>query len=165
MLIELAIGATFTTCAPAFLSRAQSPTAMYVAQQTEENLRHLHSAIVFGANQAFEELRMIYDECQTENWDGYGALAIGEETYLYAENFLKVLPLGTRAPSVGAEPDGQLTLEWYQSPRHVLSLSISPDGMVHYAGLFDSSRAFGSEPFVGKVPEIVLNLIKRVFPA
>lgn len=162
MLIEFAAAAAISASALALPSRAQSSTALYVAQQTGESLGRLRNTIVFGFSKAFEELQMTYDECRSENWDGYGALAVGEEAYFTAENFLKVLPLGTKTPSVGSEPDGHLTLEWYQSPRQTLSLSISSDGMVHYAGLFGSSRAYGSEPFFGKVPEIILDLIKRV---
>ena len=162
MLIEFAAAAAISASALVLPSRAQSSTAQYVAQQTGESLGRLRNTLLFGASKAFEDLQMIYDECRSENWDGYGALAVGEETYLFAENFLRVLPLGTKAPSIGAEPDGQMTLEWYQTPRQTLSLSISPDGVVHYAGLFGSSKAFGSELFVGKVPEIVLDLIKRV---
>jgi hypothetical protein len=105
---------------------------------------------------------MTYEECRIENWDGYGAQPVIKETFLIAEQLLKSFPLGTRSPSIGAEPDGQLTLEWYQSPRRTLSLSVSPEGTLHYAALLGSSRAYGSEPFAGKVPESIMTLIKRV---
>ncbi len=162
MIVEIAASAVISASALALPSRAQSTTAQYISQQTDNSLNHLHNTVVFGTSKTFEELRMTYEECRTENWDGYGALSVSKEAYLLAEQFLKSLPLGTKAPSMGAEPDGHLTLEWYQSPRRTLSLSVSPDGTLHYAALFGSSRVYGSEPFVGKVPENIMALIKRV---
>lgn len=162
MIIELAASAVISASALVLPSRAQSTTAQYITQQTDESLQRLHNTIFFGINNVFEELRMTYEEVQTKNWDGYGALPVNKETYLYAEQFLKALPLGTRSPSVGAEPDGHLTLEWYQSPRRTLSLSVSSDGTLHYAALFGGSRSYGSEPFAGKVPENIMTLIRRV---
>ena len=162
MIVELAASAAISAAALALPSRAQSPTAMYIMQKTDESLKQLHETITFGVSKAFEELRMAYHEFASENWDGYGALPVSKESYLLAEHFLKALPLGTKNPVVGAEPDGQLTLEWYQSPRQLLSLSISPDGTLHYAALFGSSKSYGSEPFTGKVPENIMALIRRI---
>ena len=54
------------------------------------------------------------------------------------------LPLGFPKPSIGSEPDGQLTLEWYKSPRRSLSVSVDPDGLLHYAGLYSASKRYGS---------------------
>lgn len=162
MIVELAASAVISASALALPSRAQSSTAQYITQQTDKSLNHLHNTLIFGTGVTFEELRMTYEECRTENWDGYGAKPVSEETYLLAEQVIKTLPLGTKNPSIGAEPDGQLTLEWYQSPRRVLSLSVSPDGTLHYAALFGSSRTYGSEPFAGKVPENIMTLIRRV---
>jgi hypothetical protein len=78
--------------------------------------------------------------------------------------FIEALPLSMPKPSAGAEPDGHLTLEWYQSPRRVASVSISPDGDLHYAALIGSARAFGTERFLGDVPRVVLDVIHRVIP-
>jgi hypothetical protein len=165
MILEVAASAVISAGALALPSRAQSQTAKYIADQTYTSLNHLHNSIVFGTRKTFEELRSIFEEGQTDNWDGYNALPISKETLLHAESFLKALPLGTKAPSIGAEPDGHLTLEWYQSPRRTLSISVSPDGTLYYAALFGSSRVHGSEPFVGKVPENIMSIIKRVHAA
>ena len=69
-------------------------------------------------------------------------------------------------PTVGAESDGDITLEWYSSPEKVISVSISPDGDLNYASLLGtSSRRNGAEPFLGEVPSDLLNLIRRVVQA
>jgi hypothetical protein len=112
-----------------------------------------------------DELLKTFEECRQPNWDGYGAQAVGEETYHLAHQFLTALSLSTPVPSIGAEPDGQITVEWYRSPERTLSVSISPDGELHYAALLGSTKAYGTEPFVGEVPKIISSLIHRVAAA
>ena len=113
----------------------------------------------------FEELLKTFEECREPNWDGYGAQSVREETYHLAHQFLTALPLSTPVPSIGAEPDGHLTVEWYRSPQRTLSVSISPDGELHYAALLGSAKTCGTEPFTGAVPKVVADLIHRVTAA
>jgi len=56
--------------------------------------------------------------------------------------------IGVSAANVGAESDGHITFEWYTSPRHILSISVSPDGKLHYAALIGSRKAYGTEDFL-----------------
>lgn len=102
------------------------------------------------------------EECREPNWDGYGAQPVCDETYRFAYEFLTALPLDTPAPSVGAEPDGHLTVEWYRSLERTLSVSIGTDGNLHFAALLGLTKAYGTEPFVGEVPKIISDLIHRV---
>jgi hypothetical protein len=110
----------------------------------------------------FEELLKTFEECCQPNWDGYGARPVLDTTYQLAQKFLKALPPGTPAPSIGAEPDGHLTVEWHRSPQRTLSVSISPDGDLHYTALLGSAKTCGTEPFTGAVPKVVADLIHRV---
>ncbi len=110
----------------------------------------------------FDELFETVEECRQPNWDGYGAQSVRDETYRFAYEFLAALPKDTPAPSVGAEPDGHLTVEWYQSPERTLSVSISAGGDLHFAALLGETKAYGTEPFVGEVPKIIPDLIHRV---
>ena len=113
----------------------------------------------------FDELFETFEDCREPNWDGYGAQAVREETYDLAHQFLAALPLSTPLPSIGAEPDGHLTAEWYRSPQRTLSVSISPDGELHIAALLGSAKTYGTEPFTGAVPKVVTDLIHRVTAA
>jgi len=145
-------------------SGATGPAAQFVAEQSDESLRRLNDSLYLGLAQSgiFEELCGIYDQCSEPNWDGYGANAISVDAYGHAYRFLESLPWGIPKPSVGAEPDGYITLEWHRSPRWTLSVSISPDGDLHYAALLGASKAFGTEPFFGEPPKTILDLIGRV---
>jgi hypothetical protein len=59
-----------------------------------------------------------------------------------------------------------LTLEWHSSPRRTLSVSITPEGDLHYAALLGPrKKAYGTEPFFDEVPKAILDLIGQVAPA
>lgn len=145
-------------------SRASSETSHFIAKKTEEGLNLLKSSMTFGlfGKRTVDELWLRFEECREANWDGYGAEPVTEEVYQLAAQILKALPLATAMPDIGAEPDGQLTMEWYRSPRRTLSVSISPKGELHYAALIGASKAYGTESFFGEIPETIMNLINRV---
>lgn len=145
-------------------TRAAGETARYIAEQSIEERRRLQSAnsLGLGVMGDFDELHKTAKQCSTANWDGYEAAPVAYETFLQAKNFLEALPLGTIAPTVGAEPDGHITMEWYKSPRRTLSVSISPDGELHYAALLGHKKRYGSEPFWGEVPDVIMDIIRQV---
>lgn len=141
-----------------------SAAAEYVVKQIAEGWAQLRKSNSLGAGveSAVEELRGAAQECNSIGWDGYEAATIEQETIRHAERFLNALPLGMIAPSVGAEPDGHITFEWYRSPRRILSVSISPQGDLHYAALFGSKKVYGAEPFFGEISSDILKLASRV---
>lgn len=155
------------TCANFALSplmtHAASETANYISSQSKEERRRMQATNSLGLGaMGVDELYKIVEKCSTANWDGYGAAPVVRETFMNACNFMEVLPLGTTAPLVGAEPDGHLTLEWYRSPRRILSISISPAGELNYAALLGHRKIYGAEPFWGEVPRIILDIIHQV---
>lgn len=139
-----------------------SQEAEYVAQVDRDNQHHWNTSATFSKQRAYDELGEVWDECKQPNWDCHGASAVDHDTLRNAYIFLEALPLGCPLPSVAAEPDGHISLEWYHAPRWILSVSISPSGTIYYAALFGLSKMRGSEPFYGEVPPIVLRLIQRV---
>ncbi len=143
---------------------ATSETAQYIAKQSNEGRYRMQSAdsLGLGVMADFDELYKIVEQCGVENWDGYGAAPVTPETSQRAKKILEVLPLGTIAPIVGAEPDGHITLEWYKSPRYTLSVSISPEGELHYAALLGNKKRYGTELFWGEVPDVIMDIIRQV---
>src|SRR5205809_10547 len=102
---------------------------------------------------AREQLSQVFAVCQQPGWDGYDAEPVSKKTYLKADELLNALPKDIPVPSVGVEADGHLTLEWYKSPSSVLSVSVSPEGDLHYAALLgDKSPESGTTSFLGNVP-------------
>ncbi|MEA5468588.1 hypothetical protein [Spirulina sp. 06S082] len=137
-------------------------TANYIEKINQNNSQHFSQSVVFGKQQAYNELIELWDECQTTDWDGYNALPIQEKTFKKTWAVIEALPLTYPLPTFGAEPDGHITLEWYRHPRWILSISISPEGYLYYAALFGEDSTNGSEFFLGEISTRILNLIEQV---
>jgi hypothetical protein len=167
MIAEAVMTGMFVVGTPAFLSRGVSGTATYVAMESEKNRDSFMNSFVLGQplQTAINELQSVAAECSIANWDGYNACPVTVETYELARQFLNTLPQSSAPSSICAEPDGHLTMEWYHSSRWLMSLSISPDRMFYYAALFGTSRQYGSEPFLGNVPQSIMTMISRVVTA
>lgn len=134
-------------------------------RQSVQSLRET-ATLGLGVNDAIRELNATYRECSVSDWDGYDAVPVSESTFGFASGILDALPLGTPAPSIGTEPDGHLTLEWYRSSHRTLSVSVGPQGDLHYAALLGASRQYGMEPFFhGELPKPIFDLIFRVMSA
>ncbi|NUQ60910.1 MAG: hypothetical protein HUU20_00365 [Pirellulales bacterium] len=144
--------------------RGGSQAAKYIQEQLAGQQRYLHKSAALGIEHVLrDELAETWQECSQPDWDGYEALPVIWDTYQHARRFLLALPLGTWLPSIGAEPDGHITLEWHLAPRRTLSVSIAPDELLHYAALLGPARTCGTEPFFDEVPERILDLIRDVY--
>jgi len=166
--MKLAFPAAILISTGTLSSRGVSDAAWFVHQETEKGRNQLQESYALGlvGKGAFDELFQVAQDREQPNWDGYGAEPVTHDAYLSAYRFLEALPLGIPAPSIGAEPDGHITLEWYHSPRQVLSVSVSPDCELNYAALLPGPRkASGKEQFIGDVPTGILNLVRDVVPA
>ncbi len=153
--------------APAPPVLGASAEALFIADENAKCVDHLRRSHAFGAglDKAHAELAAVAAECRTANWDGYDARPVAGETVAIARHLLDVLPLGAPAPSISADPDGQVTLEWHAGPRRVLSVSADPAGDLHYAALIGPRNPHATEPFFGEFPAAIFDLIKRVYAA
>jgi hypothetical protein len=136
-----------------------SKEADFIKKENKNNLSQLHKSFALGLGGVFIELDNVQNECSVENWDGYGALPINKTSANNTEELLNALPIGLTAPSIGAEPDGTITVGWYNSPQKALSISISPENDLHYAAIIGLRRIYGTEPFFGTLPRAIHELI------
>ena len=162
MIIEMTTSTLI--CYGAMSTRATSDAARHVADQWQTGHRHLQNSVSFGSRErtVLNELCAVAEECNEPNWDGQGAASVADETYRLAYRFFEAMPLGVPLPAIGVEPDGHLTLEWHRSPRRTLSVSVSPEGDLHYAALLGARKRYGTEPFFGEVPKVILDLVTEV---
>jgi hypothetical protein len=79
-----------------------------------------------------------------------------------ASAFAETIPAEMLLPSIGVEPDGVLTFEWYQSTSRVLSVSAAGSGTLHYAAIIGEERRCGEELFRGRMPPVIAALVPRV---
>lgn len=141
-----------------------SQAAAELAAQAAELRSWLDQSITFGGHRAaiLADLIEVFNDVREGGWDGYGAAPIAPETFRNAMHLAERLPESNPVPSVGAEPDGHLTFEWYRNPRRLLSISVSPEGDLHYAAMIGISTAYGTEPYFGTIPLRILELIGEV---
>lgn len=115
-----------------------------------------------GHNEAYDELLEVWEKCRRADWDGFGAKAVEPETFRIAYQILKSLPLGFPRPSLGAEPDGHITLEWYKSPSRTVSVSVDPENSLHFAALFGRNKSYGTLDFFDTVPLELIHLVREL---
>ena len=104
-----------------------------------------------------------YSSCRNRGWDGYDAEPVSRNSLEAAYRLADRIPYHVSLPEIGAEPDGNLTMEWYTSPSQLLNLSISSNGKLHYAAIFaDGSSHYGTENGLSGFPFILKVLIEKV---
>jgi hypothetical protein len=129
--------------------------------RVRQHLRNSRS-LGWGEDPVLDDLAELAHECQLPNWDCYGALPVSEQAIAMAKQFLKSLPIGVKAPAIGASPAGNVTFEWYRSVRNILSVSITPIGEIHYAALQGLSSTYGTEMFYDETPAKILGIIDEL---
>ncbi len=148
----------------AVIIRGVSSAARYIEDATRYNRRYLHESSAFGMESVLrDELAEAWEECQGSDWDGHDALPVSQDALRNMYTFLEALPLGFPRPTIGADPHGHLSVEWYRSPRRLLSVGVSADDVLHYAALLGSNSTCGTETFFDEIPESILNLVRRVY--
>jgi hypothetical protein len=111
---------------------------------------------------AYVQLDEVANECGKADWGADGADPVPPATVEHARRFLDALPAEYPIPSVGAEPDGHVTLEWYHATNRLLSVSVGPEAMLYWAALVEEENPRGTCRFRGEVPETILYWIRRV---
>ena len=149
---------------PTLLTRGESAAAVIVRNNLDQTRSRLHKSAALGIENVIrQQLADVWEECSQADWDGHGAEPVSWDAYAIAERFLRSLPLGSPTPSIGAEPDGCITVEWRPSRRRTLSVSVAPDGDLYYAALLGPERVSGATPFYDDAPRAILELIRRVY--
>jgi len=143
-----------------------SESANEIQRETEELQKNFRRSITFGEHlsEMIERLFEARQEHAVNNWDGYGAKAIDEQSYQNAIWFILSLSPDIPAPEIGVEPDGEVVFEWYGGKRKVFSISMGSRNELTYAGLYGISKTYGVEHFYGNITDTLLDNIYRVFP-
>lgn len=141
-----------------------SAEATNITIELAKTKRYLQESDTMGGDvrTVTDELCDVYNECKVPDWAGYTSEPITQETFETAFTVLQSMPLGSPMPSIGAEVDGHLTMDWHSSPHRSLSLSISSSGDLHYASLIGGYPQYGTIHFYGEFPTVLQGLISAV---
>lgn len=138
-----------------------SPESKRIENRLREAVMHYRSRA--ERERAFSELARAMETGREANWDRYGAVPANPRVAQLGCRFLNALPSTSPTPSVGVDPDGEISFHWAVSRERQLTVSLSPDGLLSYAGSFGSvSTAHGTEDFDDTVPQTILEAIRRV---
>lgn len=136
-----------------------TPALTNVANPTSE---HSPSITQWRQEQAIvEALRDTFVQAFGQGWDGYDAAPVSAATLSYAWQFLGDLPSDVVPPEIGADTDGDISLDWDFGPRNIFSVRVGRDGTLHYAGLFGHETYYGSAILRQGIPKPVAEGIKR----
>lgn len=141
--------------------RASLGTAQRIAESLEARESLEHALEVRAGRRA--ALEAAWREVSVPGWDGYGAEAVTASTYAMAKAFLETLPTDAPTPEIRADPDGEISFDWYTRPDQVFSVSVGGSGMLSYAGLFGKNNAEGKEWYDGGLPEVVAFNLARLY--
>jgi hypothetical protein len=109
------------------------------------------------------ELWELFEDCCSDDWDEYEAKGITSECLDVGLEFLDKLPAFVTNPEVAADPDGELSFEWFKSEDMMLTVSVSSERKISYAGIFGQAKAHGVDNFGLEIPTTVLRYLSRYF--
>jgi hypothetical protein len=143
------------------VNTGSSPESKHLEERFKEIVLHFRSRA--ERERAFSELARAIDTGNEENWDQYGGAKVDRRVSQFACRFLNALPSAIPAPEVGLDPDGEISFSWIVSRDRQLSVSLSPEGLLSYAGVFgNASTAHGTEEFDDTVPQAIIEAIRRL---
>lgn len=144
------------------MSAGVSDAARWLDKTFDSIVEHRRSSVTLSRHEAIERVFEAYRDAD-ESWKlATGEAPVSEEVMETACRFLEALPLGVPSPTVTAEPDGHINLEWYTTPRRLVTVSIGPNSRLHWAVLIGSEDPRGSGQFVDRIPKTLLYFIERV---
>lgn len=123
-------------------------------------LAHASRSATSHREELNDSLIDLYLETKQENWAGYPSASLSTSCLRMVSDILQALPADIENPNLGADPDGQVTLEWYRNPARLVSVSVDPQGYLHYAALMGSKKAYGTEPYFDEFPQSISELIR-----
>lgn len=149
---------------PAERPRSTSDAGFEIHRALGEVSAHVRTSVTYGEpwNAALTQLAEIWKETTLPDWDGYDAPPLSSDVFHYALRFVQTIPFDIPQPDIGASAAGDITFEWAQTPRRIVSVGISPNGEVHYASLNGAKRTFGSFPLDGTFDPLLRSLIVSV---
>ncbi len=142
-----------------------SESAINLWLGTSDVQNNFAGSITYGEHLAklLEKLLNVKEEHSVDNWDGYDAKAVNNDSFNNAFHFALSMPSNVPTPEIYVDTDGEVTFEWYKGRRQVFSISVGSKNELAYAGLYGASKTYGVEQFYDDVTERILDNINRLY--
>ena len=135
-----------------------------VSQFVEDVVKMINSKLREETSATARALWDVYQECQSADWDGYGARAVTRDAYDDAKRFYEILPASVPPAEVTAIPSGEIAFEWYKESGNVFVVTVGSGNRLVYAGIFGPNETHGVEYYGDAVPDVILDFLKRLYP-
>ncbi len=135
-----------------------------IREEADKIRQSFARTISFGdkLSQILEELLLARHEYSKDNWDGYGAKRIDEQSFENALRFVLSLPLGIPSPEIDVVPNGQVMFTWSKGKRQLFSVIVGSMNELSYAGLYGVTKRYGVEYFTDGISDTILDNINKV---
>jgi len=136
-----------------FGSTGVSDVATQVEQAVEESLNHYLES----------RLEVLVPEIVSLHGVSDGAsIPVDEHTVLAAVQFAYSLPRFGPMPEVSADPDGEVSFDWFGPSGEMFSVSVNKNKRLAYAGWFgEMSRIHGIEKLAESCPPQIVRGIQK----
>lgn len=104
------------------------------------------------------EIEDILLECSGQDWDGYGAKPVSQDSVRLVRKFLKMLPNDISYPDLEPEPNGALSMTWIKRGYH-LGISIDEKKQIFWGGISPHGRVYGEARFIEEIPKELLYIL------
>jgi hypothetical protein len=145
-------------------SNAQSNQARRLLEMQEQIREHLLSshAVRDARERLLDELNALCKEASLRGWDGYGAHPMSIGAYDFARTFIKTLPTTAPLPEVSADPDGEVSLDWFFGPRRALTVSVGPAGRCTFAWILGQRSNRGTDWIEDEIPASIVFALREL---
>ncbi len=142
-----------------------SSDARTISDESDGIKQSFARTISFGdkLSQILGALIRARQEYSADNWDGYDAKSIDEQSYGNALRLALSLPSNIPSPEVDVVPTGQVVFTWSEGKRQLFSVIVGSMNELSYAGLYGATNTFGVEYFSDGIPETILDNINKVY--
>ena len=142
------------------VNTGSSPESRHLEEKVSEIVHHFRRRV--ERDKAFSDLARVVEGGNKPNWDRYGGQPVQSRVPQLACRFLNALPSVIPTPEVGLDPDGEISFDWIVSRDRQLTVSISPEGELNYAGIYGAAVKHGRELFDDSVPHEIIEAIRRL---
>jgi hypothetical protein len=111
-----------------------------------------------------EEIWNVIIDCHENNWDGYGAKEISDDSIAKAREFCFNVQASEilSKPYMSVDIDGYVMFTW-QFKQDILSIIVQPNDKIIFSLIFGSERLNGMLPFYqGKIPSLINEKLKEL---